>query len=1063
MTSNERFRTVQQTLWRILALTLGYAGVGLLSLKLAMAPNYAIPLFPSAGLALAALLCWGLRVSPGVLLGSLLLNLVLGEERGQMSWMSSSLIGLGAMLQAMAGTLLVRRVLPGTLVLVDPWDLLRFNVLGAGVAGLISATVATLTLRSGGALAPDQTLDSWLSWWMGDALGVLIGAPILLCLIGRPHAIWAPRRLNVALPLLLATVLMSYGTQLVQSWNYDAARNAFEREADGLLATGRQAILQPLVPVQALALQLEQAPGMSQQTFRQVAGPWIDDTVSALGFAARVERREAASLDQAAVQDGLPDFRSRDRQRRGDVRPPADEAMVVIRHIEPQQLNRAALGTNVLSIPHAREALLAALQGHKPVASAAFMLSQYEQPTQGVVVYRAVRPVMAPADRAPAGVVFSTVRPDLLLAQVPQSPKGLLLCLLDRGDGAVRQLAGAPGCIGRRADLPQREIQIDFAGRHWTLAAYMPRNDLGTIASASSLPFVVVALFSTALLGALLLSVTGRTSTVQALVRDRTAALRHEIAERERATAALKDRERRFSNIFEHAPIGIVFTELDGAVREANPRFCEMVGYPLATLLGRRTLDLTHPEDREQDKRMGQALLRGEFSSYQRIKRYLHRGGSVVEVRALVSVLRDEDGQPYSLLGVVEDIGDQRRLRDLERAREAAEAASAAKNEFLSRMSHELRTPLNAMLGFAQLLSLEGQPPLSPRQNEWTHQIQQAGWHLLEMINDTLDLSRIESGAMRLSLDRQDLPAQLQEVSALLQAQWQRQGVRIELRLAAGARWVQADATRLKQVLSNLLSNAIKYNRQGGEVRVSSEAVAGGQIEIRVQDQGPGLTPAQQAQLFQPFNRLGQENGRIEGTGIGLVISRRLAELMGGSLDFEPAARDGSKPDNGGSEGGSSGACFVLRLPAAEGPQAAVHELPGIARRSYARRGELLYIEDNPVNAELMLAMLAQRPSLHCELRADGRSGLQALRSRRPDLLLLDMQLPDTDGLDVLRQLRQEPGLADLPVLVVSANALPEQQAAAQALGVQAYLTKPLDLQTLLAQLDALFDDGTAR
>lgn len=416
---------------------------------------------------------------------------------------------------------------------------------------------------------------------------------------------------------------------------------------------------------------------------------------------------------------------------------------------------------------------------------------------------------------------------------------------------------------------------------------------------------------------------------------------------------------------------------------------------------------------------------------------------------------RFEEGQPYSLLGVVEDIGDQRRLRDLERAREAAEAASVAKNEFLSRMSHELRTPLNAMLGFAQLLSLEGQPSLSPRQNEWTHQIQQAGWHLLEMINDTLDLSRIESGAMRLSLDRQDLPAQLQEVSALLQAQWQQQGVRIELRLAASARWVQADATRLKQVLSNLLSNAIKYNRPGGEVRISSEAVAAGQIEIRVQDQGPGLSPAQQAQLFQPFNRLGQENGRIEGTGIGLVISRRLAELMGGSLDFEAPAGSSGGPDGG--------ACFVLRLPAAEGPQATAHELPAIARRSYARQAELLYIEDNPVNAELMLAMLAQRPSLHCELRADGRSGLQALRSRRPDLLLLDMQLPDMDGLDVLRQLRQEPGLAELPVLVVSANALPEQQAAAQALGVQAYLTKPLDLQTLLAQLDTLFDDGTAR
>ncbi len=1041
-------KDLPRTLWRILALALGYAGVGLLSLKLAMAPNYAIPLFPSAGLALAALLCWGLRVSPGVLLGSLLLNLVLGQQRGMLSWLSAGLIGMGAMLQAVAGTLLIRRVLPGTLVLVEPWDLLRFNVLGAGLAGLISATVGTLTLRSSGALAPDQAVDSWLSWWVGDALGVLIGAPMLLCLIGRPHAIWAPRRLNVALPLLLATLLMSYGTQLVQSWNYDAARNAFEREADALLASGRQAILQPLVPLQALALQLEQAPDMGQQAFGQVASPWLTPSVSALGYAAHVARRAAAGFDQAAARDGMAGFRSHDRRRPGDLSPPADEPMVVIRHIEPQLANRAALGTNVLSVPGARQALLAALDGRRPVASAAFMLSQYVQPTLGVVVYRAVRPAGTPAASGPVGAVFTTLRPDLLLSQVPQSSKGLLLCLLDRSEPAPRQLAGARGCADRQADLPQREVRIDFAGRPWTLAAYMPRNDLGTQASASSLPFVVVALFSTALLGALLLSVTGRTSTVQGLVRDRTAALLHEIAERERATAALKDRERRFSNIFEHAPIGIVFTELDGAIREANPRFCDMVGYLLPALLGRRTLDLTHPEDREQDKRLGQALLRGEFSSYQRIKRYLHRDGSIVEVRVLVSVLRDEEGQPYSLLGVVEDIGDQRRLQDLQRAREAAEAANAAKNEFLSRMSHELRTPLNAMLGFAQLLGLEGQQPLSPHQQEWTRQIQQAGWHLLEMINDTLDLSRIESGALRLCLDRQDLPAQLQEVAALLQGQSQQQEVRIELQLAPEARWVQADATRLKQVLSNLLSNAIKYNRRGGVVRVLSRLPMPGQVEIRVLDEGPGLSPEQQGQLFQPFNRLGQEGGGIEGTGIGLVISRRLAELMGGSLDYETPAGEG--------------ACFVLRLPAADQPQAPASQAPGIARRRYDRPHELLYIEDNPVNAELMLAMLAQRPSLRCELREDGRSGLAALRTRRPELLLLDMQLPDMDGLDILRQLRDEPALADLPVLVVSANALPEQQAAAQALGVRGYLTKPLDLQALLAQLDALFEPGDA-
>jgi CheY-like chemotaxis protein/nitrogen-specific signal transduction histidine kinase len=394
-------------------------------------------------------------------------------------------------------------------------------------------------------------------------------------------------------------------------------------------------------------------------------------------------------------------------------------------------------------------------------------------------------------------------------------------------------------------------------------------------------------------------------------------------------------------------------------------------------------------------------------------------------------------------VGVVEDIQDQLRMEKLDRAREAAEAANHAKNEFLSRMSHELRTPLNAILGFTQLMQMDSAEPLQPGQRARTRQITQAGWHLLEMINDILDLSRIEAGSLRLEMTALELPPLLKRALSLVQHNATERGITITQRLAPDALRAFGDPTRVTQILTNLLSNAVKYNHDNGRVEIEARSPEAGWTEVVVSDTGMGLNEAQRAALFQPFNRLGRENSGLPGTGIGLVISERLAGMMGGTLRAE--AVDGP------------GARFVLRLPAAMGQATMAPETqPGdldMPRTTPHRH--VLYVEDNPLNVEVMRGILEQRPGLELDIATTAADGIRALDARRPALLLLDWQLPDGDGLMLLRHLREQGGTPP-PVIVVSANAQPEQIALAQAAGAHHYLTKPLNVRELLALVDEL-------
>jgi signal transduction histidine kinase/ActR/RegA family two-component response regulator len=386
----------------------------------------------------------------------------------------------------------------------------------------------------------------------------------------------------------------------------------------------------------------------------------------------------------------------------------------------------------------------------------------------------------------------------------------------------------------------------------------------------------------------------------------------------------------------------------------------------------------------------------------------------------------------------------QQRTQELQAARDTAERASQAKSQFLSRMSHELRTPLNAILGFAQLLGMSRER-LSDGEAEKVLQIERAGWHLLELIDDVLDLSRIEAGEMSTRPEALDVRALVTETTQMLASLAGQQGVQVQID-PGGSPWARADRKRLKQVLNNLLSNAIKYNRAGGRVTVTLGPAEANEVRVTVADTGRGMTPHELEQLFQPFVRFDRSAELTPGTGIGLVITRRLIELMGGRIQVS------STPDEG--------SVFSIWLPGCATPAAAPPLPP--ERRAAASTGmrpmRLLYIEDNPANAELMRSLLERHPGYILSLAADAQQGLQALRSTRPDLMLVDIDLPDLNGIEVCRHVRADPSTARLPMIALSANAMVDDIQRALDAGFDRYHTKPLDFAALLEDLAVLLN-----
>ncbi|MDR5900361.1 PAS domain-containing protein [Halomonas vilamensis] len=526
-----------------------------------------------------------------------------------------------------------------------------------------------------------------------------------------------------------------------------------------------------------------------------------------------------------------------------------------------------------------------------------------------------------------------------------------------------------------------------------------------------------------------------------------------DITERVEAEKALRESQERFTFAVEGAGDGVWDWDIPGNVIHYSRLYSEMLGYGPEEFSREAHAweNNVHPDDRFLIKERFNAYLKNHQKAYQVEFRLRCKNGHYKWILSRSTVAEsDSAGRPTRVIGIHSDIDARKQVETaLIHAREEAERANRAKSEFLSSMSHELRTPLNAIIGFGQLLEYE--EGLDEEAQDNVAEILTAGRHLLELINDILNLAKVESGQLDVSSEPVAVDEIVEECLGLVRGQATKGGIQITTEALEGA-VVRADRTRLKQVLLNLLTNAVKYNREQGQVDVTLAAPDSERLQIRVTDTGRGVAPEDHAALFEPFNRLAAEGSTIEGTGIGLSIARRMTELMGGRLDVESELGVGS--------------CFWVELPG-ETHQPIFKVVESHAETSLPddliEHPPVLYIEDNPANLKVIEKLLRGRRRIQLFTAAIPEQGIILAREQRPALILLDIHMPGMNGFEVLEILREAPETRHIPVVAVSANAMPEDIKRAKRAGFNDYLTKPLDVTAFLETLDAYLktDDAT--
>jgi len=515
----------------------------------------------------------------------------------------------------------------------------------------------------------------------------------------------------------------------------------------------------------------------------------------------------------------------------------------------------------------------------------------------------------------------------------------------------------------------------------------------------------------------------------------------------------LRDQQFYTRSLIESNVDALMTTDARGIISDVNQQMEALTGCTRDELIGAPFKNhFTDPERAEAA--ITSVLREGKVTNYELTAHA--RDGKQTVVSYNATTLYDRERKLQGVFAAARDVTDRKQFEsrlqqsniELESAKAIAEKASLAKSEFLSSMSHELRTPLNAVLGFAQLMESETPPPTAVQKMS-IDQILRAGWYLLRLINEILDLAMIESGKVTMSLEAMSLTEVLIDCQAMMEQEAFTRDIGMSFLGLDAPFYVHADRIRVKQVMINLLSNAIKYNRTGGSVVVQCIALGENRMRVSVKDTGSGLTPDQLSQLFQPFNRLGQEANATEGTGIGLVVTKQLVELMGGTFGVESIV--------------DAGSIFWMELAACNIPQLAggkdnLDVVPPGAdtpeKAAGAPQRTLLYVEDNPANLTLVEQLVARRSDLKLLSAVNGHLGVQIARAVCPDVILMDINLPGISGFGALKLLQEDSATARIPVIALSANAMPRDVEKGLEAGFLRYLTKPIKVTEFMSALD---------
>ena len=1047
---------------KVLGTALAYAVVGVLGIMLALPPGYVSPFFPAAGLAVALVLCYGTPVLPGVYLGSVALNLAVGWQHGNLDGRAALValgLGLGATLQAgFAGAAVTRAVGSRWRRLVTERDIIWMLVVAGPLACLISPSVGHAILLPSGIVALPDALVSWGNWWLGDTLGVVIFAPMILIVSLRSASPWKERVLAVLVPMVVTLVL-------VAAIFVGASRSEDRRIRDHIADQGQkvvQRLERRLVAHQealtSLKRLLEVMPDMGFHEFEYFTHNTVKDNrdIFALSYNPCVRPETRARVERFFAENGpKADYRITERDANKHLVPAGERPLYVsVGFIAPLEGNQPAIGFDIYSEPLRHDAIDRAMRAGAIAVTAPLRLVQENQPRVGVLVLVPAYRQETSLNGDVAGSLFAfavgvfKVDEMVRLAVGPLLTPSLVLRITDPVAAAEqRTLFASDGDGTEPVQAYAWSTSIAMADRSWSVELIPTMDCLRSKRSWLGLAVGIVGLLFATLLQVMLLAMTGRTAVIRQTVAEQTVALK---AAKDVAEAS----QSRLLSLTGAAMDAILMMDPQGKVAFWNPAAERILGYTPQEAVGQDLHAFLAPErfhgafhaNFPAFKRTGQGNAVGQTVE---LCARSKDGREVPISLSLSSVMID---QVWHAVGILRDISDLKKHEaDLLEAKDAAEAATVAKSRFLANMSHEIRTPMNGIIGMTSLL-LETE--LSEEQRVYAGIVRSSSDSLLNLVNEILDFSKLEASKLSLEAIEFGLADLLDDVCAAMASR----ACELDLELVCDAApaipaCLRGDPSRLRQVLSNLLGNALKFTHEGAVIvraRVVEDGADDVVVRIAVVDTGIGIPVEGLDLLFQKFSQVDASTTRqYGGTGLGLAISKELVELMGGEIGVTSESGRGSE------------FWFTVRLgrvpPSDESGSAGPPRGPSVAGLKNVR---ILVVDDSPESREVLVGQLADL-GLRPLGVSDGSAALKTMLDAEDDgdrvsLALVDARMAGMSGEALGRAIRANPRLASVRMAIMVCMGERGDSAHFRELGFGATLLKPIrrhELRGALLQL----------
>ncbi len=1171
---------------------IGYFLFGELGLLLAIPPGYASAVFPAAAVGLIAVLHSGWRVLPGVFLGSLAINFATAIKQAGISetvlWTTLG-IGFGASLQAWVATKLVRLRLKDTWqTLVHDADILWFLLMAAPVASLVSSSIASSTLLISGVIDGSELPFTWWNWWVGDSLGVLLFAPILVAVMYRKQKSWNIRYKSTVIPTILLTLILVATFILVSRKDNQSQIDDIDVQGQKIIHLINVELLTYQENISALARLLAISPKLTRAEFDHYTLPIFElhTDVHALSWNPLIVSEQRTAFESHFGQEnGFTNFHimERDATRQLVFAQPRDW-YVVVGYIAPFIGNEKALGFDIASDPERMVAILAAMQSGRLTATSPIRLVQ-DSNANGLLLLQPVYDWQSTSKLTKGFAVGVFKVENMLKKLVHQNlPAGLLFSLEDLDAKPDNRLVysnrNSQDAVNSEMHWSHR---LEFAGRHWLISLYPTKQFLIERRSLVAWAILVMGLMIASLLQAMLLGITGRTFAIQRRVEQQTIEISNKneaLLENQQNILAEKEK---FESLLQASADGIHILDLEGRVREANQKFCEMLGYRYDEVIGmsvmqweayfkpEEVLKKLHENFNQANvfetrhlrkdgevidvevsakavKINGESLLwnasreisdrkRAEFerdrlqaiilespdfiastdmdgkltflnpagarlvgiSKYTEItalsikdmqpgwavKRILEEGlttviqrgywqgetallsqpdGLEIPVSQLLLVHRDQEGIPRQLSTIMRDITNYKETEQaLKQAKNQAESLANAKSEFLAKMSHEIRTPMNGIIGLTKL-ALDYSMPDNVR--DYLDKISQSSEGLLGILNDILDFSKLEAGMLHIDHQQFDLDVLMDNLYNLFDPRAKEKQLDFRIDIADDVPTdVVGDGLRIQQVLSNLIGNAIKFTATGAViVSICLLEVVNSFAKLRfsVTDTGIGLADNDRAKLFHPFIQVDNSaTRRYGGTGLGLVISSQLLQLMGSDIILVSELGRGSvfRFD-------LSIALASSKLHQGVNRQRQVRQAGMIAaevrNQAAALSGKcILVVEDNRINQQVVREFLILAGVI-VDLASNGKEALQSIATKHYDAILMDVHMPEMDGIQATLRIRQHLEFLTIPIIALTAGVTQEERVACLECGMNDFIAKPVNPGNLINTLNKWIQSSSA-